>query len=386
MKIHYITLMLFAFLLHACTEDERGQYPIDNVAPGEVTSPSVENVPGGAIISYNIPNDEDLLYVKAIYTLDNGEVMEQKASSYASSLKIEGIGKSREVEVTLIAGDRSKNESKPIMVKAHPLDAPIYSILESVRANDDFGGIRLEWENPNEADVVISVATNDEQGEFVTVENFYTNSKRGKGNLRGYESEEREFGIYLRDRWGNMTDTIKNNFLPLFEEEVKGTLARWNPTGIPYTNYQSYHIENMWDGNIATFFLQQTKAYPHSFSFDLGQTVKLSRIKQWQRQGANLIYTSQNVNRFELWGSTTPNVSDDFSGWTKIGDFEATKPSGRPMGENTAEDADFAVAGEDFNIDPNAPPIRYIRYVIKGTWSGDGNAAIGEIKFFGSIQ
>lgn len=380
-------LWIMIFFAVSCKEAERGQTPVDNQAPGMVTDVQVENVAGGAIISYAIPTDEDLLYVKAVYTLDNEQIMEQKASAYASSLRIEGFGKSREVSVTLIAGDRSKNESEPVVVQVQPKDAPIYKILESVKSYDDFGGIRLDWENPEEADVVLSVVTPNEVGEFIVAENFYTNAKIGKGNIRGFEAQERIFGMCIRDRWNNLTDTIYSSHIPLFEEEIDGSMSRWNPPGIPYTQYASYAIENLWDGNPATFYLQQTKAFPHSFTFDLGQLAKLSRIKQWQRQGASLIYSSQNVNKFELWGSVTPDVSNDFSGWIKIGEFEVVKPSGRPTGETpTPEDAAAAAAGHDFNIDPAAPAIRYIRYVVKGTFSGDANVSIGELKFFGSIN
>ena len=392
MKIYYILLLLFTCFFFSCRQDEMGQYPTDSVPPGEIKSPTVENVAGGAIISYVIPDDADLLYVKAIYKLDNGDVMEQKASAYSSSLKIEGIGKSREVTVTLIAGDRSKNESKPVVVITHPLDAPIYSVLNSINAVNDFGGIRLNWANPTQADVVLCVITKDSLGKFVEAQNFYTSSAVGNGNVRGYKSAARVFGIFLRDRWGNRTDTLTNTYTPYFEQEItSNTFARWNPTGIPYnynTNYSTYHIEKLWDGDITTFYLENATAvgYPLSFTFDMGKLAKLSRIHQWQRQGASLIYTSQNVSRFELWGSASPNVNASFSGWTFLGDFTSTKPSGSIQGVNTADDIAFAAAGQDFAVDPTAPPIRYVRFVIKATWSNDLNPAIAEIKLFGSLQ
>src|SRR4051794_26451510 len=101
---HFSLLMLFS-----CTKIEKGQFPIEHDAPGQVTNVKVANVAGGANISYTIPTDNDLLYVKVIYKLDDGRIMEQKASAYANSLKVEGIGKSFEQEVELICGDRSKN-------------------------------------------------------------------------------------------------------------------------------------------------------------------------------------------------------------------------------------------------------------------------------------
>lgn len=389
MKKSYILLILISSLCHSCYKvEQRGQYPTDKTPPGEVKSPQVENIPGGAIITYVIPNDEDLLYVRAIYKLDNGQQMEQKASAYTNSLTIEGIGKSRDVEVTLIAGDRSKNESKPVKVITHPLNSPIYAILDSIKTHDDFGGISLTWQNPTKAAVVISVLSNNAAGEFVNVQNFYTETKTGKGNVRGFAAEQRVFGWTVRDRWGNTSDTIKGNFLPYSEQEIKGTLARWNPPGIPYKAYSSgYSIEKMWDGNYASRFFVLSGGLPFSFTFDMGNLVKLSRLKQWQNDAdGKYLFTSQNVNKFQLWGSTTPNVTDDFATWTYIGDFEAIKPSGLPLGETTADDVAYARAGEDFVVDLNAPPVRYLRVVVESTWSGDINPTIAELKIFGQIQ
>ncbi len=386
MKTYYILLLLFTFFAYSCKEDERGQYPKDSVPPGEVKSTQVENIAGGAIISYVIPDDEDLLYVKATYTLDDGTVMEQKASEYASSLKIEGIGKSREVSVTIVTGDRSKNESKPVVVITHPLDSPIYGVLGSIQSYNDFGGIRLTWANPTKAEVVLSVITKNDAGEFVSAQNFYTKAAADKGNLRGYPSVSREFGFYVRDRWGNMTDTIKSTFLPLFEEEIKGKIARWNPTGIPYSQYASYPIENLWDGSIATFFINIGLTYPYNFTCDLGELTKFSRIHIWMRQGATLVYTTQAAQYFQIWGSATPYVSDSFAGWTYMGDFACFKPSGGPLGVMTADDQAYAIAGQDYNIDAATAPVRYLRFVVLKTWSNDNACSFGEMKFFGSRQ
>ena len=389
MKKSYVLLLLIPCLFYSCYKaDQIGQYPTDKTPPGEVKSPEVKNIPGGAIITYVIPDDEDLLYVKALYKLDNGQQMEQKASAYTNSLTIEGIGRSRDVEVTLIAGDRSKNESKPVKVIAHPFDSPIYAILQSIKTHDDFGGIRLDWDNPTQDAVVISVLTNNAAGEFTNTQNFYTETKTGNGNVRGYSNEQREFGWTVRDRWGNTTDTVRSSFLPYFEQEITGAFARWNPPGIPYNAYSSsFSIEKIWDGDISTRYLVTTPGYPFSLTFDMGKLVKLSRLKQWQNDGDGAyLFTSQNVKKFQIWGSATPNVTDDFSTWTKIGEFESTKPSGSPFGQVTADDISYARAGEDYIVDLNAPPVRYIRYVIESTWSGDVHSTIAELKIFGEIQ
>lgn len=383
---NYILLLLCVFLFSSCfDEDERGQYSIENVPPGKVESPEVVNIPGGSIITYTIPDDEDLLYVKATYTLDNGEVMEQKASAYVNSLKIEGIGKSREVDVTLVAGDRSKNESEPITVQAFPLDAPIYTVFETLEVTPDFGGIRLKWDNPGEAEIVVTVSTPDEFGNMVAAENFYTKSKNGEGSVRGYSNDERLFGISLRDRWDNLTDTLKGDYTPLFEERIEpeDNFVRWNPVGIPYTQYSpAFAIETMWDDNPETRYLFHAATLPTSFTFDMGQTAIFSRFRVYMHPGQ--LYVGQSVESFELWGSPTADVNEDFSsGWVKLGEYRFTRPS--EEGGTTQEDTALGLAGEDFSVDPSAPPVRYIRFVVTKNWGNGVYNTLGDIRFWGQV-
>lgn len=384
----FILTLVLGFL--ACGKDERGQYALNNIPPGAITSPQVQNIAGGAIISYTIPNDEDLLYVKAVYTLNNGTVMEQKASVYESSLKVTGMGRSREQTVQLIACDRSKNESAPVEVKIHPMDAPIYSIMESVKIRNDFGGILLNWENPDEAEVVLTVLTPNELNKLTAIENFYTKAKTGKGNLRGYPPVERVFGIVLRDRWGNHTDTLTGTYLPILEERLdKKKFAKWNPPGIPYQELGGWPISRMWDNLLGNpgFSWPLTATLPGSFTVDLGQTAKLSRFKVFQRATTEQLYTGGNVKKFQVWGSSHPNVNDDFATWVKLGDYHSYKPSGLPLGQYSAEDMAYAgVAGEDYNVGLDAPPVRYLRFVIEETWGGSRAMQIMELDFFGDIQ
>ena len=69
----------------------------------------VEQVSGGAILSYVLPDDRDLLYVQAEYTLDTGEKMIVKSSMYGTQIKIDGFAKAEPRKVTLYAVDRSHN-------------------------------------------------------------------------------------------------------------------------------------------------------------------------------------------------------------------------------------------------------------------------------------
>lgn len=385
MKLHVLSLIAAVVCLSCYKDEERGQYAIDDVPPGPVSAPVVENLPGAAIISYSIPEDDDLLYVKATYTLDNGDVVEQKASAYTNSLKIEGIGRSRDVSVTLVAGDRSKNESSPVVVKATPLNAHIYSVFETLQVVADFGGIRLKWENDATADMVVSVTTTEDDGSLVTAENFYTQARTGEGTVRGFANEERQFGVSIRDRWGNKTDTLWGAYTPLYEERINRSLfRRWNPVGIPYTQYSAaFALEMLWDEDPASRYLFFTgNVDSFSFTFDLGQTVVFSRFRAFHPTG--LYYHAQMIRKFELWGSASPDVTGDFgSGWHKIGDYEFTKPSER--GGSTQEDDALAVSGEDFAVDPAVPPTRYLRVVVRSSFGNSPHVTLGDLRFWGQV-
>lgn len=88
-------LVLSLLIVFGCEEIEREPITKDSVPPGVITSLVVENIPGGAVITYALPKETDLLYVKAEYELSNGKKVETRSSIYASSVQVEGFGDTR---------------------------------------------------------------------------------------------------------------------------------------------------------------------------------------------------------------------------------------------------------------------------------------------------
>ncbi len=80
----------------------------DKGAPSQVTNVKVENLPGAAKITYRLPNDAKLLYVKAECMI-NGRMVEAKSSPYNNELLIEGFGNAGEAEVNLYSVSVSGN-------------------------------------------------------------------------------------------------------------------------------------------------------------------------------------------------------------------------------------------------------------------------------------
>lgn len=116
MKVHikYITLTALtaclALSMNSCEKDAVGQTPTDNIAPGKVTNVQIQSIPGGARITYDLPTDPDLLYVKAIWIV-NGVEKNNTASLNSRTLDVKGFGSTDPQTVRLYSVDRSQNLS-----------------------------------------------------------------------------------------------------------------------------------------------------------------------------------------------------------------------------------------------------------------------------------
>lgn len=400
-----ILFIIIAVMFFSCKEEQIGQYPVDSVSPGPVSNVRVvETLPGGALITYDLPDDRDLLYVKANYTLDTGQKMEVKSSMYGNTIKIEGFAKSEERNIELRAVDRSQNQSEPVNIKVIPDESAIYEVLKSLKVYNDFGGIMLSWVNESKDDVVIMVSKpiSEESEMTESVRDFYTSAGEGIGYIRGFEPKPQKFIFQVKDRWGNITDIVEDIYNPMYEEKVQSTnyFSRWNgDPEIPYRQYSnSYVIEKLWDGitmygtSSSNFFHTPAgQIFPIRFSFDMGQVYTLSRFKLYQR-GDKWAYEHGNPKKFRIYGSTdiyarlTP-VDPLHHEWELLGEFESVKPSGLPLGQRTAEDIDKGAGGEDYNFPlDKVIPVRYLMVEIITTWGGTEMIHISELEFWGQKQ
>jgi hypothetical protein len=251
-KIYPAVVCLLFLLFTACKEDQIGPIDRSDTPPGPVTNATVENLPGRAVITYDLPGDSDLLYVKAVYEIRPGVPREVKASFYRDNLTVDGFATTGEYEVRLYAVDRGENESVPVSVTVQPLTPPILSVFESIEVREDFGGINVVFKNEDEADIVISVLTRDSFGDWVSADAFYTSLSEGNFSVRGYEAEEREFGVYVRDRWENRSDTLAGTWLPWYEIELdKNRFSNYRlPSDRPTLG--SWPVENIFEALSAT--------------------------------------------------------------------------------------------------------------------------------------
>jgi hypothetical protein len=383
--------LLISFLSFSCKEDKHGPLNNDSGAPGPVRDVQVENKSGESTISYKLPDDPGLLYVKAEYTV-NGKKREAKASFNKTSLVVDGFGASKEYDVTLYAVSRSEKSSSPITVKVHPLTPAIIDVKNSLALQVTFGGINVNFANPNNGNIIIQVLRKDSVGGWEILDNYYTKETLGNFSVRGQEVKETTFGVFIKDRWDNRSDTITAKFTPLFEELIPKTGFRDARFPSEPTQFSgSYTLSKLWDDNLGTMYHTPVNIpQPFSFTFDLGVTAKLSRYKIWQRQGDVWAFGHGNPHKWELWGSNNPASDGSYTNWILLGTYIMEKPSGNPSGVNTAADYAAQKEGQEYSVPDNAPAVRFLRWKHIDNWSSiDGQIGfvhIAEINIWGKVQ
>ncbi|MDR0697742.1 MAG: DUF4959 domain-containing protein [Tannerella sp.] len=388
-KICFI-MIAAGFLWYACGEEESiGQQPIDSVPPSPVSGIQVTNIPGGAILTYTLPDDEDLLYVKAVYTR-NSETCESRTSLYKDSLKVEGFGDMQSREVRVIAVDRSRNESTPVTATVQPLEPEVITIGNTLDMVTAFGGCNINWDNPNRAEISVTVLQDDEElMEAVAYETFYSSMAKGQGVIRELDTVIYKFGVYVQDHWGNRSEVKNFELMPLFE--TKFDPANFRDASLPGDGPHyggGYQLSNIWDGVWGSDNSYSSQAgsgnWPGSITVDLGVVGKISRIRLHQRMGSYQTWGEGNPRNFEVWGSlNVPDPSGSWDSWTKFMECESIKPSGLPGTEYSNEDVSRALDGEDFYNENIDFAVRYLRLRIYRTWSGGDNIQIGEMEVFG---
>lgn len=394
-KIIPVSLFFILFALGGCEQDIEFRQPHgDNgEKPDVVSGVEVESRPGGAKISYKLPSSENLLYVKAVYELQNGRTVEAKSSIYSDSLVVEGFADTQEKEVKLFAVSRNDVASDPVVVKVRPLDPPFKKVFESISIINAFGGYNLSASNPSKADISIIVMKRNVFNEFER-DNFksvYTRTEDIVSKIRGLDTLQQEFAIYVQDHWGNHSDTLITGVKPIFEEKLDPSKFRTFvlPGDAPQVT-NGAALQYAWDGRLGwpyTSFTHQINGgdQPHIITFDTGVLAKISRV--WIRpfpEGTRYYYLST-MKQFEIYGSTNPSLSGELdSSWVLLGSYEVVKPSGLPYGTDDADDQATASKGFDWEVDLDAPKVRYIRIRCLENFAGGTAQSINELEVYGS--
>lgn len=391
-----ITFAAIPILFASCKRDLGWKQPIgeDESKPAAITNVTVTNLNGKAEISYTLPKDPNVLFVKAVYTMTNGQQAEKKAAYYDNTLTVDGFADQapKPYEVKLYTVTRAGIESEPVSVTVTPLIAPIWLVKESITMINAFGGYNLAANNPTKADIAILILKRNEfnQWEIDNKKSIYTNVDTVLSKIRALDTLNYTFPVLVRDRWGNTTDTVYKPVKPIYEAEFSKSLFRAFvlPGDAPQVT-NGARLEYAWDNLFGwpntSFTLQTTGGTgPHTISFDMGITAKLSRV--WIRpfpEGTRYYFLTT-MKRFEIWGSANPSLTGAFDNtWILLGSYVVVKPSGLPYGTDNSVDQTTAAAGFNWDIDINAPKVRYIRIRCLENFAGGTAQSINELSVFG---
>lgn len=383
----YIGLLVL-MTTQACKQSPVTPVVNDGVAPGPVTGVSVTNLSGAATLKYNLPSDPDVLYVKAVYKTKQGVERETKVSYYNNTITVVGFADTDPYEVKLYAIDKGGNQSQATSVTVNPLTPPYKVIRNSLQAISNFGGIDVSFQNATEADVAMVVIAPNSLGDLAIINTNYTNIKEGTFMTRDLKAVETKFGIYVRDRWGNISDTLKVTLTPIYEERLDRTKmkALVLPTNTDAPTGYGGSIAGLFDGSLTggMYHAGDAARMPQWFTYDMGVSAKISRMAWWMRQG--YYYNLHSPRKVEIWGSNNPNPNGSFDGWVLLTTHEQIKPSGLPNGQLSTADNEAANAGETITIPLDAPKVRYIRFKTLSNWSAGTYVQIFEIAMWGNPQ
>lgn len=397
---HKIKLIFIPILLLYFGCDEHMHEPItisDGNKPSKVENIIITPIPGGFDITYDVPNNNDLLYVKAVYKLTNGDDAEVKSSIFKNKIQILGFGDTNEKTISIYSVNRSEVVSDAVVVKGSPLTPPVFILQNTLTITADWGGAKFQWLNESNTPVSIELLGEDEQGRLNVVNTQYTEQTNGKVSIRGFESKPTLFAAVIRDRYNNFSDTIYTNtpdklLIPLKETRLDKTLFQkvilagddnWDAWGGDYWNCFD-------DDILSIVHTQGDHPRPSIMTVDLGKNVKLSRFTVFQRASHGTVhaYTHGNPKSYTVYGSKElPDQTngDNLDDWILLRECESYKPSGLPIGQVTDEDIDHFWAGDEYTFEEQIE-IRYFRFAVNETWDGAGYIDFSEMTFWGNID
>ncbi len=358
--------------------------------PPPITNARVSNFAGGATIVYDIPADPEIMYVQADYKVNEKTSQQGKSSYYTDTIVVRGFEKSAEYQVTLRTVSRSEVKSDPVVVTVHPGEPPYLSVKSTLKIFADFGGANIAYANPTEGDIAI-VALVDTAGKPEYVYTDYTKKPAGNFSIRGFKAGDRKYGAYVRDRWGNTSDTVWATVKSLNEVELdRSVMKALVLSGDQLSCCGSsldVPLKNAYQAGDRAFYgvMGPTDSLPARVTVDMGKPVVLSRIRYYMRKNGGAEFRNGTLRFFKLYGSMNPNPNGALDGsWTQMGGvFELVKPSGLPYGQLSPADYVVVDSGAEFVLPLPTVPMRYFRIVILQNYSGSTGLEMASIKFMG---
>jgi hypothetical protein len=392
--------MLLSLIVISCSELPVGQTPTDNIPPAPLTDVQITPTNGGAHVTYSLPQEDDISYVKCEFTY-NGKTRTVRSSVYKNYMEVDGIGEPEEIELRFYVVDHSENNSTPYIEKFLPLDPPMKAIFNSFQIEPTFGGVQIIWENPAKAMAGISILAANDEGELELKDMIFSSLPIDSKRLRGFNTDKRLFALSITDKYENVSDTFRIEVEPWYE--IMLDKSKFSSPAFPGDNTSvndNRPIEKIWDGVLDDpdkYHGWHTDAaggftIPQHFSIDLGIKAQLTHIVMFER-GEIYPFAQHNLRLFDIWGIDELLVPRDDAAyynsnewkkdWKLLAKCEVIKPSGMPPGTNTPEDMAAHNAGFDFEFTQDVSKIRYIRFEVHDTWAHTPAMHMAELSVYG---
>ena len=385
-------LLIPIITLIGCKDDENQ----DSTPPGILTIENITPTNGGGIISYTLPDDSDILFVRAEYTNSLGIDVYRVSSSHNDSIEIDGLNQNTPVQVRLFVIDENENMSQPVEVEFTPLPSFIFLVQESISIAPELGGVKIEWDNIAEKTVYVHLHIVNGGEEEIRI--LSSNSASESIFVRGLESVEMTFLTKVEDFDGNITDLEeKATLTPLFEEMIDK--STWTLMSQLSVNGNAWEGETtaFWDDIVDTAETNSDNSYfiiwrdqnggtldwPLDIVINLNKNVRIHRFKVWQRAfwyngptGIPYYYQEENMRSFDLYAS---NNSVD---WTLLGQFDIGDPSDE-NGNIPQDFIDAAADGHDFDLEGVSEKFNYLKFSITSNYGSDTYVHGSEITLWG---
>lgn len=405
--------------------------------PAEIVD--VRNTPGGAVIKVSLPKDKTIKGVVASY-MRNGQLVEARISRFLDSLVICGFPDDSERIVEVCSFNINETKSTPVEVKINPLTPTVKKVRPTLLPT--FGGVKVHiLGNENKDALAVTILRDTDLADtlkpvkdmkWVEVTTLFTGQDDIKLTRRKLPIEKAIYGVCVRDRWDNYSDTLWTTILPIVEIVIPKE-ASWGTVTVTEdgVNSKTFHckgfskapaeddnieanssttaLQFLWNGgkdgtdrkvtnsqwanpygnahagNPGEIFASANDTpIPAWFTIDLGCVASISRVLVHQRYGYNPFQDAA-VRDIEFWGSNSIDGEPDFdnehgfsSDWFCLGKFTTPKPSGYmddgSVGPVDNEDILAYNNGADYEFDAEAYPkcnddIRYMRVVIANTFA-----------------
>jgi len=386
-----IFLIFLITLTFSCSKNE----DVDSTPPGILSNISVVPTNGGGIISYSLPSDNDISYVRAEYTNSQGEEVFRVSSSYNTSVEINGLNQTTPIKVRLFVIDENENISDEVEVEFTPLESFIYLVQQSIEISPDLGGVKITWENI--ATKTVFVYVHILNGTDETIRILSSDNAEESLFIRGLDAVEVTFSTKVEDFDGNITDLqVVGNYTPLFEEKIeKNTWTLITSQSINGNAYEGRTV-NFWDDIVDTVETDSDNSYfiatrennggslnfPLDIVIDLNKNVKIKRFKVWQRAywyqggGVTYHYQEENIKSFNLY------ASNDAQSWDLLGEFDIGDPRDS-AGNIPASAFQEAIDGHDFTLANTSEQFRYLKISITSNYGSTIITVGSEITLYG---